>query len=405
MMPRPEPARACSGSTDDWRHFAEHHWAREPVVVPHGPPSGLDAEGAHRLLVAAAHSPGVARVRLAASDGVLREPGRLLPAPADRDTAGYAARLAASDQLAGSGWLLTVRDGLHLDFALWSRVRDAVAGLWRHVGWPALPVTAELAVGARHHSTEEFGTRPDTAALTWVLDGSLTLRVRPEHTGTEFELHAGRGDLVHWPAGSTHLDDRTARCTTLRLAVPSRTTSALPLVGDVLGELLRRDPAARDEEPAVDHPAPTAPDGRLVPPHPYAEPVERYATLLDGDGPESALLLRWAALRSAAGLAPAPEPRPPVALTPHHRLARTTGILHIADRDGSTVWAAHGHARRSAHPAARAVLARLRATPGTTVTALARSCGSAPDSPELLALLGELYEVRAVEATAPERRP
>ncbi|MEV5610643.1 hypothetical protein [Streptomyces sp. NPDC052225] len=410
MNPRPEQAHDAFRLADDWRRFAEKHWAREPVVLSGGPPCGLDAAQAHALLVAAAATAAsggtdAGRVRLAVPDGDLRSPGPLLPSPADPDTRGYAARISASDQLAGSGWLLTVADPLSLDFGLWSRVRQRLAGLWRHVGWPALPVTAELAVGVRHQAAEESGARPDAAVLTWVIEGALTVRVRPEHTGTEFELHAEAGDLVHWPAGSTHLDDRSARCTTLRLAVPARTTSALPYVGDVLEDLLRDRPAPGDGPTTAPHPAPAGPDGRLTPARHHADQARRYATVLAGDEPERALLLRWAGLRSAAGLDPVPPPRPRIALTPRHRLRRTTSVLHVTDRDGTLIWAAHGHARRSVHPAADRILARLRTTPLTTVAALAAACGLPPDDHELLALLGELYAVRAVETTEAPSEP
>ncbi|MFJ8826904.1 hypothetical protein ACIREE_34670 [Streptomyces sp. NPDC102467] len=391
--PSPTPAPAA----DAWRHFAGRYWAKEPVVVPGAPGSGLDAAGAHRLLVAAAGAPGPTRMRLAVADGVLRDPGPLLPSPTDRDAAGYAARLAGSRQLGDGGWLLTAEHALSLDFTLWSRVRDAVAGLWRHVGRPPLPVTTELAVGTRYQATEEFGAQPDAAALTWVLDGSLTMRVRPEHTGTEFALRATAGDLAHWPAGSTHLDDRTRPCTTLRLTVPARTTAALPYVGEVVGELLRLHPLPADAQPTIPHPAPADPDGRLTPTQRFTEPARRYVATLTGDGPERALLLRWAALRSAAGLHPAPPPRPGIALTPRSRLRRTTEILRMRAGAGTRVWAAHGHARTVTAPGAHRVLTHLGTVSRTTVSALAEACDLHPESPELLALLDELYQVRALD--------
>ncbi|MEV3860352.1 hypothetical protein AB0J38_39370 [Streptomyces sp. NPDC050095] len=397
MNPSCESARPSDRNADAWRLFAERHWAREPVVVSDGPRPGLDAAGAHRLLVAASRAPRPVRIRLAVGDGELNEPGPLLPAPEDRDLAGYAARLSGSGQPTGGGWLLTARHPLILDFPLWSRVRDAVAGLWQCVGRPPLPVTAELAVGARHHAPEDFGARPDTAALTWVLDGALTVRVRPEHTGTEFELHAGAGDLVHWPAGSTHLEDRTRPCTTLRLAVPARTASALPYVGEVLGELLRRAPGSADAPPTLPHPAQAGPDGHLVPPRQFTDPARRYVAALAGEDPERALLLRWAALRSAAGLDPAPPPRPRVPLAAHHRLRRTTGILRTRDTAGTLIWAAHGHARRGAGPTTDRVLAHLATVDETAVAPLAAACAVPPDDPELRSLVDELYRVRALE--------
>ncbi|MFJ9038988.1 hypothetical protein ACIRF8_20630 [Streptomyces sp. NPDC102406] len=392
-----EPFRAPAPPADAWRHFAERYWAKEPVVVPGAPLPGLDAAAAHRLLVAAAGAPPPTRIRLAVADGVLRDPGPLLPSPADLTPAAYAARLTGSGQLGDSGWLLTAENALGLDFALWSRVRDTMAELWRHVGHPPLPVTAELAVGARHQAPEEFGARPDTAALTWVLDGSLTVRVRPEHTGTEFTLHARAGDLVHWPAGSTHSDDRTRPSTTLRLSVPARSASALPYVGEVVGEVLRRHPLPGDERPTLPHPAPAAPDGRFTPPRRFTEPARRYAAALAGDEPERALLLRWAGLRSAAGLTPAPPPRPGITLTTRHRLRRTADIVRVRAGSEPLIWAAHGHARRDDSPAARRVLARLGTVSRITLGALAELCDLHADSPELVGLVGELYRVRALE--------
>ncbi|NEB76794.1 hypothetical protein G3I40_16425, partial [Streptomyces sp. SID14478] len=289
-----EPPRASAPRALAWRAFAEKYWAKGPVVVPDGPSPGLDAAAAHRLLVTAARAPGPARIRLAVPDGVLCDPGPLLPTPSDGDAAQYAARLARPGQLTDGGWLLTAEHALGLDFALWSRVRDALAALWQHVGRPPLPVAAELAVGTRYHATEEVGARPDSAVLTWVLDGSLTMRVRPEHTGTEFALQATAGDLVHWPAGSTHLDDRTQLCTTLRLTVPARTTSALPYVGDALREVLRRRPLPGDTRPSDPHPVPAAPDGRLTLSARFTEQGHRYVAALADDEPERALLVRWA---------------------------------------------------------------------------------------------------------------
>lgn len=195
------PARRTAAHTPALRRFAETHWAREPVVVPDAPALGLDPADAHALLLAAAAQPDPVPLRLATADGVLCEPGPLLPGPADRNLDGYVARLASAPPLGGDGWLLTAVDPLHRDFAAWSRVRDALAGLWRYVGWPAVPVTAELAVGDRHHSATEAGD-PGAASLTWVLDGELTVRVRPEHTGTEYELRAAPVTWCTGPPGA-----------------------------------------------------------------------------------------------------------------------------------------------------------------------------------------------------------
>ncbi|MYW63367.1 hypothetical protein GTY65_04640 [Streptomyces sp. SID8379] len=392
----------------DWRHFAHTYWAREPVVVPGAGALGLGPAETHALLRAATAAAPPERVRLATTDGRLKDPGPLLPGPADPDLAGYADRLAGHPRLAGDGWLLTVTDPLSHDFALWSRVRDVLADLWRHIGRAPLPVTADLAVGDRHHTVEDEAVRPDAAALTWVLDGELTVRVRPEHTGTEYELRARAGDVVHWPAGSTHLDHRPGRCTTLRLTVPARTTSALPLVADVLADLMRRHPAYVEGPITYPHPMPADPDGRLTAPPRLTASADLFTDTLAGPEPERELLLRWAALRSAAGLDPAPPRRPGIRLTPEHRLRRVAEIVRAPgdpDSHGPAVWAANGHAWTAPGAAADRLLARLRTThDARSVAELAQSADTSADDPELLPLLSELYRSRAVEATGPERR-
>ncbi|WP_353946166.1 hypothetical protein ABII15_34275 [Streptomyces sp. HUAS MG91] len=404
-VPGHDPSGPAPGQ--DWRRFARVHWAREPVVVPGVRPLGLGPADAHALVRAAIAAAAPGQVRLATADGWLRDPGPLLPGPGDRDPAGYAERLAREPRLAGDGWLLTVSDPLSHDFTLWSRVRDVLAELWRYVGQAPLPITAELAVGDRHHSVEDTAARTDAAALTWVLDGELTVRVRPEHTGTEYALRARAGDMVHWPAGGSHLDHRPGRCTTLRLSVPARTTSALPLVADVLADLMRAGPGHPDGQLTLPHPMPAAPDGRLGVPPRLAASAALLTETLAGPGPERALLLRWAALRSAAGLDPAPPRRPAVRLTPRHRLRRAAEIVRLPREGGDTVWAANGHAWTARPAGADAVLALLRTAPrAVTVTELARTARTSADDPELLSLLVESYRARALTAAPdrPERR-
>ncbi|WP_306319955.1 MULTISPECIES: hypothetical protein [unclassified Streptomyces] len=404
MNPRPAPARRTVPDAPALRRFADAHWGREPVVVG-DTPLGITAADAHTLLLAAAARPAPAPLRLSTADGVLREPGTLLPGPADRDLAGYVARLAEAPQLGNDGWLLTVDDPLSGDFALWSRVRDALAGLWRHVGWPAVPVTAELAVGDRHHTVTEAGD-PDAASLTWVIDGELTVRVRPEHTGTEYELRASAGDLLHWPAGSRHLDHRTRPCTTLRLSVPARTAAALPMVADGVRALTRRRRAHAQAPAAHPHPLPARPDGRVTPPAPLRAAARRLTEALTEPDIERDLLVRWAGLRSAAGLNPAPEPCPAVPLTSRHRLQRVSEIIRVADGHDDALWAANGHVWPAPGRAADRLLAHLRtARGGATVADLAASSGHHAHSPRLHALLRELCRSRAVRVTPPEPRP
>ncbi|MFD7291822.1 hypothetical protein ACFV9W_00915 [Streptomyces sp. NPDC059897] len=348
MKPRPAPARRTAPDGPALRRFAETHWAREPVVVTDAPPLGLDRADAHALLVAAATAEDTAAtgqsgpepLRLNTADGTLCRPGPLLPGRADRDLREYVARLASAAPLDGDGWLLTATDPLHRDFSAWSRVRDALAGLWRYVGWPAVPVTAELSVGDRHHAAAESGD-PGSASLTWVVDGELTVRVRPEHTGTEYELRAAAGDLVHWPAGSRHLDHRTGPCTTLRVSVPARTASALPLITEAACGPERRRRTRADTPAALPHPLTARADGRLAIPTQLADSARLFTDRLADPDIEGDLLARWAGLRSAAGLNPAPPPRPAVPLTARHRLLRVSEVIRVATGPDDALWAAN----------------------------------------------------------------
>ncbi|MFI5660969.1 hypothetical protein [Streptomyces sp. NPDC051684] len=405
MKPRPASARRTAPHGPALRHFAEAHWAREPVVVTDAPPLGLDRADAHALLVAAAEHPDPVSLQLATADGELHRPGSLLPGPADRDLDGYVARLASAASLDGDGWLLTAVDPLCRDFTAWSRVRDALAGLWRYVGWPAVPVTAELAVGDRHHAVAEAGD-PGSASLTWVVDGELTVRVRPEHTGTEYELRAGPGDLVHWPAGSRHLDHRAGPCTTLRVGVPARTAAALPLVTEAVRGPERRRRTRVGAPAALPHPLPARADGRLSIPAQLTDAAGLFTDTLAGPDVEEELLARWAGLRSAAGLNPAPPPRPAVPLTGRHRLVRVGEIVRVATGPDDALWAANGQVWPVRGRAADRVLSCLRTThQNTTVTDLARASGLDERSPHLHGLLRELCRARAVEVTPQEPLP
>ncbi|MFF3492195.1 hypothetical protein ACFYWS_12675 [Streptomyces sp. NPDC002795] len=403
MKSRHTSARRTAPHDPALRRFAETHWARDPVVVSDTPAPGLDPADAHALLRTAAEHPGSTPLRLATADGILCEPGPLLPGRADRSLSEYIARLSRAPQLGGDGWLLTATDPLHRDFSAWSRVRDALAGLWRYVGWPAVPVTAELAVGDRHHSATEAGD-PGAASLTWVIDGELTVRVRPEHTGTEYELRAGAGDLMHWPAGSRHLDHRTGPCTTLRVSVPARTASALPLVTEAVRALTRRRDPHTDSPVTLPHPLPARADGRLALPAQLADSARLFTEVLTDPDVERALLARWAGLRSAAGLNPAPAPRPAVPLTSRHRLLCVSEIVRVATGPDDALWAANGHVWPVRGRAADRVLSCLRTThQDTTVADLARASGLS--GPHLDELLRELCRSRAVAVTPLEPYP
>ncbi|MFF2502741.1 hypothetical protein ACFVTY_05035 [Streptomyces sp. NPDC058067] len=376
-----------------WKRFTEAHWGREPAAVPF--PPGLRPEQVYRAVAAACAPPGdtTPSVRFATPQGRLRTPGTMLPGPDDPTLDAYRDRL--NHQLDGNGWLLSVHQPLWRDFALWARVRDLVSGLWQAVGRPALPVTAELAVGEHCAGPDVPAPRPGSFVLTWVLDGTMTVRLWPEHTGTEFQLTAGSGDLLYWPAGCRHLDHYADRCTTLRITVPARRPAALTHVRELIADRMQQDPAYTGAPGTLPFPPPAGSDGRIGAAEPVADTARLFART--AAGPELARELRtaWVARRSAAGLEPVPPPRPAVPLAPGTRLRASAEIFRLPDGRGRAVWAANGHTLGVEGPAAERVRARLRSGAPFTVRDLGRSTGMRDGV--LLPLLSHLHRLRAVE--------
>ncbi|MEV6702693.1 hypothetical protein AB0M68_37115 [Streptomyces sp. NPDC051453] len=377
-----------------WKRFAEAHWGREPAAVPFAP--GLGPEQVYGAVAASCAPPAgdAAGVRFAtATQGRLRDAGALLPGRDDADPDAYRDRLAR--QLTGSGWLLSVGQPLWRDYELWAHVRELVSGLWRAVGWPALPVTAELALGERCAGPDAPAPRPGSFALTWVLAGTMTVRLWPEHTGTEYQLAANAGDLLYWPAGCRHLDHYLDRCTTLRIVVPARRAAVLTHVRGLLADRMQEDPAYAGTPGILPFPPPAGPDGEIGAAEPVAATARLFTGLAADPGTARELRVSWAARRSAAGLEPAPPPRPVVPLTPGLRVRSSAELFRIPDGPGRAVWAANGHTL--AVEGAGPERVRKRLLPGVTLTIRELGRGSRMSAERLTPLLSDLHRMRAIE--------
>jgi hypothetical protein len=252
---------------DRWRELAEEHWGRRPVLLPGGraAPSPLSAAAAFDLLTRAAgpfrsgtRFRALPDVTYVTTDGRLRAPGHRLPGPEDAGLTGYLrrSREAAPD---GSGWLLNAEHPLLIDFALWSRCRDTLAALWRRVGWPSLPVTVEITLAHRYDRLRGTTLPASVTVLTWVLSGSLTVRLwREDGTtppadlgGQDAELTAGPGELLYWPADHRYAERYGEGCLTLRVTVPAEYRAAISTVKNVLCDQAQATAHYADPAPPV----------------------------------------------------------------------------------------------------------------------------------------------------------
>ncbi|MEK0097775.1 hypothetical protein WDA79_04525 [Streptomyces sp. A475] len=377
-----------------WKRFAEAHWGREPAAVPFAP--GLGPEQVYGVVAASCAPPAedAPGIRFAtATQGRLRDAGPLLPGGDDPDPDTYRDRLAR--QLGGSGWLLSARQPLWRDFELWARVHELVSGLWQAVGWPTLPVSAELALGERCAGRDAPAPRPGSFALTWVLGGTMTVRLWPEHTGTEYQLAAAAGDLLYWPAGCRHLDHYLERCTTLRIVVPARRAAALTHVRGFVADRMQENPAYAGTPDTLPFPPPAGPDGEIGAAGPVAGTGRLFARIAADQGTARELRVSWAARRSAAGLEPAPPPRPAVPLEPGLRVRASAELLRIPDGPGRAVWAANGHTLEVEGAGPERVRKRLRSGVALTIGELGR--GSRMSAGALIPLLSDLHRLRAIE--------
>lgn len=401
----------------DWAHFGAHRWGREPALLP--APAVVAPERAHRALTEAAapfrdgtRFRSLPDVRFRTDGGRLRAPGGLLPAAGDRTADGYLRRLRG--ELPGTGWLLVAEQPLALDPVLWSAVRDELALLWSRVGWPALPVMAELTMGDRRCVRDEGLALPaEEAVLTWVLSGTLEARLWPEERGepppslgpdTEgvrtFRVRAGQ--MVYWPAAFRSCEVHDEGCLTLRLRVPAGPRLAAGAVKNLLAGFLETGREKNGGVPVLPFPPPADKDGRV----PVASHVEAVAqavsAVLGGPRPARALRVQWAARRSAAGLEPAPLPRDEAelsAVTFGSRVRRVSEVVRVPDGPGHWVWAVNGHVFRVTGGAGDKVLRGLPRGTVTSVAELCRAVGAPEGGGTVLTLLRALYRLRGIEVT------
>jgi hypothetical protein len=403
----------------DWARFAQRYWDRRPAQLRARAPLAPDHVYALTVRSCAPFRAGtrfwvMPDVRFLAGDGWLRAPGALLPDTADATLEDYLDRLDAG--VSGQGYLLTVRQPLLLDFAAWSAVRDAVRGLWEAVGWPNLPLVAEVLIGDRFTQHVGAAAAPTHAALTWVLRGRMDVRLWDERNGPPpaavadpednldgvRTLGAGAGELLYWPGDQRHVDTYRGRCVALRLRIPVDRRLPFTALRDLLADLVHArhgndgtvpyfpfGPGSRADEPGGVLPHLTALGDEL-------------RTAVDGEQLRRMLRVRWAALRSAAGLEPIPVPRDGVAMTRGSRLRRSGEIVRMPDGAGHVVWAVNGNVFTLPAAAGERVFAALGGGEDTSVDEVCRALGADGDTgneARVLALLDKLYRLRGIDVT------
>lgn len=409
-------------STPDWADFRRRHWERQPVCLDAEPPASL---GELYELAVAACAPfragtrfrALPDVRFRTDQGVLRAPGDLLPGESDATVAEYQERLAAA---LDGGWLLTVTQPFHLDHHVWTRVLRVVEGLWRETGRPLLPLTAQLTLGERHDVREELDEPALHANLVWVLHGTLHVRLWPEAAGTPpheladpgsevagaRKLTATDGGLMYWPAGHRAAVHHGGRCVTLRLRIPTDRRLPTAEAKNLLTDAVQAGPDYDGTVPFLPFPAPASEDGSVPQITELISVMAAARKAADDPRFLRGVRVRHAARASSAGLEPPPAPRAgkaeAVARGCHLRVSAR--ILRMPDGPRRAVWACNGHAFSLSGEAADRVLARLRPGAEICVGSLCREVAAEGDDAGVLALLGKLHALRAVEVLDGDER-
>ncbi|MFJ1751886.1 hypothetical protein [Kitasatospora sp. NPDC088134] len=387
--------------TTDWTELLAAAWGKEPALLPAPAPAG--PAHLHRTVVAACGPfragtvfRTLPQVRFHTPLGWLGAPGRLLPDADDPSPAAYRDRLRAEPPGSGpdAGFLLSVRQPLHTDPALWWAVRDALAALWERVGLPCLPVEAELTEGDGFTRVRGLAVPAEHAVLTWVAAGVLEAELREEDGGLRV-LRAAAGELLYWPEGSRWRERHLDGCVTLRISVPRAQRLATGAVKNLLAEGVRDRLQYDGAVPGLPYP-PTvgAPVGL-----PAALLAVGEAARAAAGGPElpAALRTRWAAWCSSAGLEPAPEPRAEVPLVPGQLLRVVRPVLRLPDGPGRRLWAVAGTAFPVGGAAGEKIAQQLWLGRELTVGELCRAVGADERNAAVLALLGKLHRLRAVD--------
>ncbi|MBC7680546.1 MAG: hypothetical protein H7233_16405 [Pseudorhodobacter sp.] len=343
-------------------------------------------------------------VALTTPTGLVHHPGDLLPRAGEPDAAAYAARIGDRGV---QPWSLTVHQPWIDDPDRWELVRDALLILFDEEGYPVLPVVLDLVVTSepRWSTTVE----PHGSRLLWVLDGTVTIEVDdashllPRRPGA-FVVPEGASATVLRSPGSPPA---------VLLVATVSADPRLPVVA-----LAHRVADALDAESA-DRSVPHTPvlvnacaRSATAGERPVMEPLARARDALLGcvDDPHRipAARLEWARRVSAAGLEPAPPPRPrrtTRSVDPDARWARRSLVVFGEDGAGGTVCAANGHAFTVHGGLVALALASLNSVDSTSLAELARAVGSSsstagggsPTAASLAPLMEQLWRLRAVE--------
>lgn len=379
----------------DWDRFAASYWNREPAVVPC--PSPVPLQRAYAAIVTASEPfrQGtrfftLPDVRFFTTYGRVRAPGDLLPGAADATAADYLNRSEVCS--GGDGCLLVVEEPLMLDFGLWSGVRDLISGLWRQVGWPNLPMAAELAIGSTFTRNEGLTTPSRHATMIWVLNGDMSVRLWPE----ERTLEGGTGQLLYVPAAHRFTLVYGNRCVALCLRVPVDGSLAVAAVRAAVTDVVQSRRDSGGAVPFLGPPSRPSPAsaGEVLPV--LAAIGDEVRHVLDGPELDRILRIKWAACRSAAALEPAPPPRGTDALAGDQRIRLASEVMRLPDGPDGWVWAVNGHAFAVRGADSERVLAHLSENPCVEVSRLCRTADGEPGG-SALALVRRLYSLRAVD--------
>ncbi|WP_433181805.1 hypothetical protein [Actinoallomurus sp. CA-150999] len=375
-----------------WDTLADRHWDRTPVVLPgreDEPP--VDAGRAFDVAVAAAapfragtRFRALPDVRFFTAAGRIRAPGDRLPGPDDPTVDHYLKRLD------GEPSLLAVEQPLMLDAALWSQVRDLIRPLWQRVGFPVLPVVAELTIGDGLDRDDGPADASTHAVLTWVLRGRMEVRVESAPpAGPRETLRVEPGDVLYRPGGRRVQESHQDGCLALHLRIPMDPRLPSAAVTGLVADLLQARRADGGRVPYLPFPPPRDPDGVVTPIAPLVAAGEALSGAAGDPELNRILRVQWARRVSACGLEPVPDPGAPAALTPDHLVRLTGEVIRMPDGPGAALWAVNGHVFAVRGTSADGLLDRLR-TPVTVGELTAGGDG-------LLPLLHRLSALRGIE--------
>jgi hypothetical protein len=404
----------------DWDRFVDRDWDRRPARLRrHLPGPPVSPEDAFRA-VAAACAPFRAGTRFRAlpdarffvEDAQIRAPGSLLPGPRDRGLDGYHRRVAG--RLRGRRYQLFVDQPLLVDFPLWARVRDLVAGLLERVGVPVLPIACDLAIGDFARTPRGFSKRLHHSVVALVLRGRLRVRLWEElwdsppneivdfdsHAESAMTLEAGAGDILYWPARFWHIEEcveRARGCMVLRLWIPSHGARPTDAIKETLADLLA-------DKLGGDGAVPYLRFSPRAAARPLARAADRLAELSRGAELTQALRVEWAKRVSACGLEPVPAAREAAPLRPTDLVRADPGgrAVRMPGGRGEWIWAVNGHAfALQGHRAAERVRRALESGEPVRVGDLCRPERGGTSSNGIQVLVDLLHRLRAISIVAP----